>query len=127
MFLRRVGGHCSRPIPLRPVLYLGEINDSQRAAWCHSIEVFEPGNGERRQGGAVSGGSGSTGAGSGGGTPSPGPVAGEVTSPVGRVLAGLRVMAAVAVGRVLGTAVAAESRGDRLAGHPEDAGQLPTD
>ena len=25
----------------RHVLYLGEINDSQRAAWCRSIEVVE--------------------------------------------------------------------------------------
>jgi hypothetical protein len=25
----------------RHVLYLGEINDAQRAAWCHSIEVFD--------------------------------------------------------------------------------------
>ncbi len=27
----------------RHVLYLGEINDSQRAAWCKSIEVLEEG------------------------------------------------------------------------------------
>jgi hypothetical protein len=33
----------------RQVLYLGEINDSQRAAWCRSIEVFESGTGRRRQ------------------------------------------------------------------------------
>ena len=25
----------------RPVLYLGEINDSQRAAWCRVIEAFD--------------------------------------------------------------------------------------
>src|SRR4029078_746397 len=25
----------------RPVLYLGEINDSQREAWCRGIEAFE--------------------------------------------------------------------------------------
>jgi hypothetical protein len=25
----------------RQVLYLGEINDSQRAAWCHLIEAFD--------------------------------------------------------------------------------------
>ena len=25
----------------RHVLYLGEINDAQRAAWCRSIEVFD--------------------------------------------------------------------------------------
>ena len=33
----------------RQVLYLGEINDSQKAAWCHSIEVFESGTGHWRQ------------------------------------------------------------------------------
>jgi len=26
----------------RPVLYLGEINDSQRESWCRTIEVFDP-------------------------------------------------------------------------------------
>lgn len=29
----------------RQVLYLGEINDAQRAAWCKTIEVFEEGQG----------------------------------------------------------------------------------
>lgn len=33
----------------RQVLYLGEINDSQKAAWCRSIEVFESGSGQARQ------------------------------------------------------------------------------
>ena len=32
----------------RHVLYLGEINDSQRAAWCRSIEVVE-GKSQSRQ------------------------------------------------------------------------------
>lgn len=32
----------------RPVLYLGEINDSQKAAWCRSIEVFDGGSERRR-------------------------------------------------------------------------------
>jgi hypothetical protein len=38
----------------RQVLYLGEINDSQRAAWCHLIEAFDeeasgiPGRGTSR-------------------------------------------------------------------------------
>jgi hypothetical protein len=26
----------------RPVLYLGEINDSQRQSWCRTIEAFDP-------------------------------------------------------------------------------------
>ena len=34
----RVGGGR---VVQRQVLYLGEINDSQRAAWCRSIEVLE--------------------------------------------------------------------------------------
>jgi transposase len=33
----------------RQVLYLGEINDSQKAAWCRSIEVFESASGQYRQ------------------------------------------------------------------------------
>ena len=33
----------------RQVLYLGEINDSQKAAWCRCIEVFEAPRGEWRQ------------------------------------------------------------------------------
>ncbi|MGH8523361.1 MAG: IS1634 family transposase [Gammaproteobacteria bacterium] len=33
----------------RQVLYLGEINDSQKAAWCRSIEVFESGSGQAWQ------------------------------------------------------------------------------
>ena len=32
----------------RQVLYLGEINDSQRAAWCRSIEVVEGKSGSRQ-------------------------------------------------------------------------------
>ena len=40
---------ANRRVIQRQVLYLGEINDSQRAAWCHSIEVFEPGNCAGRQ------------------------------------------------------------------------------
>src|SRR5258708_4450027 len=33
----------------RPVLYLGEINDSQQVAWCRVIEGFDEGNGRHRQ------------------------------------------------------------------------------
>ena len=32
----------------RHVLYLGEINDNQRAAWCRSIEVVEGRSGARQ-------------------------------------------------------------------------------
>ena len=33
----------------RHVLYLGEINDAQRAAWCRSIEVFDEDQGAAAQ------------------------------------------------------------------------------
>jgi transposase len=33
----------------RQLLYLGEINDTQQASWCKSIEVFQEKNGDRRQ------------------------------------------------------------------------------
>ena len=43
---RRVAGGR---VVQRHVLYLGEINDAQRAAWCRSIEVFDPGLGASSQ------------------------------------------------------------------------------
>ena len=42
---RRVG----RSVVQRHVLYLGEINDSQRAAWQKSIAVFDEQSGQSRQ------------------------------------------------------------------------------
>lgn len=39
----------SRRVIQRQVLYLGEINDSQKSAWCRCIEVFEEPGGEWRQ------------------------------------------------------------------------------
>ena len=42
--------NCRNPdgrVVQRQVLYLGEINDSQRAAWCRSIEVLCGGSGAR--------------------------------------------------------------------------------
>ena len=33
----------------RHVLYMGEINDSQKAAWCKTIEVFADGGGRPAQ------------------------------------------------------------------------------
>src|SRR5436190_952500 len=38
----------SRRVVQRQVLYLGEINDSQKSAWCRCIEVFEEPRGEWR-------------------------------------------------------------------------------
>jgi hypothetical protein len=43
---RRVSG--SRTVQ-RHVLYLGEINDSQRTAWCQTIEAFDEGGQQARQ------------------------------------------------------------------------------
>jgi hypothetical protein len=42
---RRVG----RSVVQRHVLYLGEINDCQRAAWQKSIAVFDEAHGQARQ------------------------------------------------------------------------------
>jgi len=33
----------------RHVLYLGEINDSQKAAWCQTIEAFDEGGRQAKQ------------------------------------------------------------------------------
>ena len=38
-----------RRVVQRQVLYLGEINDSQKAAWCQSIAVLEASSGQWRQ------------------------------------------------------------------------------
>ena len=38
-----------RRVVQRQVLYLGEINDSQKAAWCKTIEVFQEGRSQARQ------------------------------------------------------------------------------
>ena len=43
---RRVSGGR---VVQRQVLYLGEINDGQKAAWRRSIEVFTDGDGKPRQ------------------------------------------------------------------------------
>jgi hypothetical protein len=43
---RRVHG---KRVVQRQALYLGEINDSQKAAWCKTIEVIQEGHGQRMQ------------------------------------------------------------------------------
>ena len=40
---------CGGRTVQRQVLYLGEINDSQRAAWCQTIEAFDQGVQASRQ------------------------------------------------------------------------------
>src|SRR5437870_12761271 len=39
----------SQRVVQRQVLYLGEINDSQKTAWCRCIEVFEEPRGQWHQ------------------------------------------------------------------------------
>ena len=38
---------CGQRMAQRPVLYLGEINDSQREAWIEAIEAFDEASGEQ--------------------------------------------------------------------------------
>jgi len=41
---------CARGrVVQKPVLYLGEINDSQHAAWCREIEAFDEDSRRSRQ------------------------------------------------------------------------------
>jgi hypothetical protein len=40
---------CDGRVVQRQVLYLGEINDSQKAAWCRAVEVLECSSGQWRQ------------------------------------------------------------------------------
>ena len=70
----------------RHVLYLGEINDSQRAAWCRSIEVVE-GKSRSRQMALFSRGSGGVGAGLRGGEDQRLGGGASRSAPVGGVLA----------------------------------------
>ena len=38
-----------RGVIKRPLLYLGEINDSQRAQWCSALDVLDASNGSVKQ------------------------------------------------------------------------------
>jgi hypothetical protein len=40
---------CGRSGGAAAALYLGEINDGQREAWCHQIEAFDEASGRHRQ------------------------------------------------------------------------------
>src|SRR6202051_3034763 len=109
----------------RQVLYLGEINDSQRAAWSKAIEVFDEGAGQPKQ---------------------------IALFPEDRVAPALdcdvvsirlsemrlrrprqwgacwmATVGSVAIGRVRVCGAAALARRDELAEHPEDVGRLPVD
>ena len=109
----------------RQVLYLGEINDSQRAAWCRTIEVLE-GKLSSRQMALFP----------------QGREAPELDCEVvrvqvqdvevheprqwGSVLAGSLSVGPCGAGPVLGAAIACEPTRHAMAGHPEGAGLLPS-
>ena len=105
----------------RQVLYLGEINDSQRAAWWRSIEVVEgasrskqvarPRTGRRRSWSARW-----CGAARGADLARP--------APVGGMLVGADAVGASGAGPVLGTRLPA-SREGTMVGYSEDSGLLP--
>ena len=44
----RIGVVPGGKILRRPVLYLGEVNDSQREGWCRVIEAFDEDRGQQR-------------------------------------------------------------------------------
>src|SRR3979490_681280 len=96
----------------RPVLYLGEINDGQREAWCRQIEAFDEASGRHRQLALFPAeravpehaqGFGWAGAARCDGVAS--------SAPMGRVLARLSSLRAVGTGSVLCAAVAELARG----------------
>ena len=109
----------------RQVLYLGEINDSQRAAWCRTIEVVE--GGQRSKQVAL--------------FPED-REAPELDCEVvqvrlaeltvhdprqwGGMLAGADALGPSGAGPVLGAALAGEPRRHPMAGHLEDSGLLST-
>src|SRR6266403_507654 len=103
---RRVGGGR---VVQRPLLYLGEINDSQELAWRKSIAVLEEG------------------------AAAPRPLSlfpedrceGVLAEAVGRVLAGGEPVARTGARPVLGRAARPEPQGDALAPGAVALGDLP--
>ena len=109
----------------RQVLYLGEINDSQKQSWCRSIEVLEEGREIARQVALF---------------PEDRPESPDLEV-IQVQISELElhrprqwgacwlavVMGAVEAGRVLGRTAAAEPGRDALAECAEDAGGLPAD
>ena len=109
----------------RQVLYLGEINDSQRAAWCRTIEVLEGKSGSRQMALFPQG--------------REAPALncevvrvqvqgrrGARAASVGRVLAGSLSVGVSGVGSVLGSTLACKPTRHAMAGHREGAGLLPS-
>ncbi len=83
---RRVSG--GRTVQ-RHVLYLGEINDSQQAAWCRTSEALDENRPDRRQIALFPGGPGGPGAGLRCGACPAEWTSAVPTAAMGRMLAGL--------------------------------------
>ena len=111
----------------RQVLYLGEINDAQRAAWCRSIAVFDEDARRRDAAGPVPGGPRGPGVGLCGGPGQAERTAAAPPAAVGGLLAGVRAVGPAAAGHLLAAATAAQPQGHALAECPQDAGGLPSD
>src|ERR1039458_4317178 len=112
----------------RHVLYLGEINSSQAAAWRKAIEVFDEDAGRSRTAGPVSGGS--MRGGRGRCIRRSPPSARDAASPsaaMGRVLAGRGVVAGTRTRSVLGRSAAAEPQEDAVGSGSAGSRQLPAD
>src|SRR6266700_3232393 len=112
----------------RHVLYLGEINSSQAAAWRKAIEVFDADAGRARTLGAIPGGSMRGGCGRGlRRSASPVQDAASSSAAMGRLLAGRAVVAGASARSVLGRSPAAEPKGNAVGSDPAGSRQLPAD
>jgi hypothetical protein len=96
----------SNKVVQRQVLYLGEINDGQKASWVKTIDVVENHSGRVRQIERIGASSAAT---------------------VGGLLAGLPTVERAGSGSVLDPQTPAQSQGDTLAQYPENPGLLPAD
>src|SRR5271166_4739871 len=120
---RRVGGGR---VVQRPLLYLGEISDSQELAWRKSIAVLEEGSGGAAPPVAVPGRPLRGGAARRRGRPAEACRAAVVpAAAVGRVLAGGEPVARTGARPVLGRAARPEPQGDALAPGAVALGDLP--
>lgn len=114
-----------RGVIKRQLLYLGEINDAQRAQWCSTIDVLDESNDSFKQ---MSLFPDDRTAPPGGRQLRPGPaqrVEPAPSAPMGRPLAGHGVLEQSRARPILGVAPAAEPQGNRLAQRPQDARWLP--
>jgi len=111
----------------RPVLYLGEINDSQKEAWRKTIEIFEEGKTSLADCRLIPRGPDRSGGRRGHRAHSSQPTIVASAAPMGSLLAGQPNLGAVGVGPVLGRAVAAQSQRHALGLGAADPGLLPLD